>query len=555
MEQQKGGEVIVQKKGIAPSESMTPASSEAEQAQGQPSSEQTSSDKGKASVPKPAQDASKSEQSKGEEANLSPAELKKRAKAEKQARRAAEKEQRGGGAGDGAAQATTTISASAQGASKQQKAGGEAKPKGNQQQQPKGPQTPSQPLRPGEHQPQHRRTGSQAAPPTPIMKRRPSHSEPAQKKPESKQVELFSHLYTTPRRTTMEGAHKDVHPSVLALGFRIASYECCGSSARCVAMLQAFKDAIAAYTTPSGTSLARHMTSHYLSPQIDYLKSCRPISESQGNAIRWLKKLIISIDPSTPEHEAKAELTSAIDTFIRERITVSDTVIASSAAKQIKPNAIVLTFAKSSLVEKTILEAHNTLGTRFRVIVVDSRPLFEGKNLATTLMRAGLEVTYLPFSGIAHAVNEASLVLLGAHSMLSNGRLQSRVGTASVATAASKADVPVIVCCESVKFSGKVALDSVVLNEVAPADELLVPSKNKPSPTPAATAAAPSSGSDEDEKKEKSLADWQGIPNLQILNLMYDVTPAEAVRMVICEYGSLPPSSVPVVHRIANEGV
>lgn len=184
----------------------------------------------------------------------------------------------------------------------------------------------------------------------------------------------------------------------------------------------------------------------------------------------------------------------------------------------------MLTYAKSAIVEKTILEAHAN-GTKFRVIVVDSRPLFEGKNLATSLMHAGLEVEYLPFSAISHAVKQANLVLLGAHSMLSNGRLQSRIGTASVAMQAAKADIPVIVCCESVKFSGKVALDSIVLNEVAPAEELLPQN------------------------------DWKEIENLQVLNLMYDVTPAEYIRMVICEYGSLPPSSVPVVHRLANEGM
>jgi translation initiation factor eIF-2B subunit delta len=213
----------------------------------------------------------------------------------------------------------------------------------------------------------------------------------------------------------------------------------------------------------------------------------------------------------------------------------------------------VLTYAKSAIVEKTILQAHSD-GTQFRVIVVDSRPLYEGKNLANTLMNAGVQVEYLPFSGIAHAVKDATLVLLGAHSMLSNGRLMSRVGTASVAMAAHKADVPVIVCCESVKFSGKVALDSIVLNEVAPAEELLLP---QTAASTASGAAADTGKKDENdgEEKKKTLNDWKDIPNLRILNLMYDVTPAECLRMVICEYGNVPPSSVPVVHRLANEGM
>jgi translation initiation factor eIF-2B subunit delta len=210
---------------------------------------------------------------------------------------------------------------------------------------------------------------------------------------------------------------------------------------------------------------------------------------------------------------------------------------------------VVLTYANSSLVSKTILQAH-AHGIPFRVIVADSRPLFEGKNLARTLMRAGLEVEYTPLSGIAHAVKDANLVLLGAHSMLSNGRLQSRIGTASVAMHASQADVPVIVLCESVKFTGKVALDSIVLNEVAPSEELLLP--------PSAHEVSQQASDDKDDdsaSKVKQLGDWKDIKNLQILNLMYDVTPAEYIRMVICEYGSLPPSSVPVVHRLANEGV
>jgi translation initiation factor eIF-2B subunit delta len=131
--------------------------------------------------------------------------------------------------------------------------------------------------------------------------------------------------------------------------------------------------------------------------------------------------------------------------------------------------------------------------------------------------------------------------------MLSNGRLMSRVGTATVAMQAERADVPVIVLCESVKFTGKVALDSIVLNEVAPAEELIMPIDSSAQNSPEAGEG--------EGLKERSLADWREIKNLQLLNLMYDVTPAEYIKMVICEYGSLPPSSVPVVHRLANEGI
>lgn len=486
-----------------------------------------------------------------EEPKLTPAELKKRAKAEKQARRAAQK-----GLEPGVPSASTPIpngvdssTSVPKGGSSQEQKGktSQAKPAGQQtqqQKQGKAPGTDNQTQRAGPSNQQQsmpvRRRPSQSGPPP-----------PQPKKKENKQVELFSHLYTQPRRHTAEGAPKDIHPSVLALGFRISSYEICGSSARCVAMLLAFKDAIQAYTTPTGISLPRHLTSHYLSPQIDFLKSCRPISESMGNAIRYLKKLVVEIDPSMPEQEAKDYLCAELDRFVHERITVTDQAIAASASPQIRPGAVVLTYAKSAIVEKTLLQAHREHKRKFRVIVVDSRPLFEGKNLATSLINAGIEVEYVPFSGLAHAVKDATLVLLGAHSMLSNGRLQSRVGTASVAMHAHRLDIPVLVCCESVKFSGKVALDSIVLNEVAPEGELLLPSSNGG----ASNEQHATNGDDEGSNKTKTMHDWRDLPGLQILNLMYDVTPAEYIRMVICEYGSVPPSSVPVVHRLANEGM
>ena len=57
-------------------------------------------------------------------------------------------------------------------------------------------------------------------------------------------------------------------------------------------------------------------------------------------------------------------------------------------------------------------------------------------------------------------------VLLGASSVLSNGAVMSRAGTASVAMMAHENKVPVIVCAEAYKFSETVRLDSFVWNEI-----------------------------------------------------------------------------------------
>lgn len=282
-----------------------------------------------------------------------------------------------------------------------------------------------------------------------------------------------------------------------------------------------------------------------------------------------------------PEPDAKAELCEGIDGFIREKVTVADQVIARDASNKVQDGDVILTYAKSSIVEKTLLAAHNA-GKLFRVIVVDSRPLFEGRNLARALAEAGIEVQYTLTHAISHAVKSATKVFLGAHAMMSNGRLYSRVGTALVAMMAKEIgdNLPVIVCCETVKFTGRVALDSIVMNELASPDDLVenedesgIITSTEPAPQTKDASKGGKKGSskgdnkgksdkggggdseDEDgnSKPRKGLQGWRDQPNLQLLNVMYDVTPAHYLDMVITELGSLPPSAVPVVHRMSDE--
>ena len=288
---------------------------------------------------------------------------------------------------------------------------------------------------------------------------------------------------------------------------------------------------------------------------------------------------IASIDPSTPEANAKATLSEFIDSFIREKITVADQVIAGSAAQKVQDGDVIVTFAGSSIVKQTLLNAHKE-GKKFRVSIIDSRPLFEGKNLARALANAGLDVQYSLMNGISHAIKDATKVFLGAHAMTSNGRLYSRVGTALVAMSAKEraggVEVPVIVCCETVKFTDRVALDSIVVNEIADADEMVTtqpPQQVTGLPDPIAAAAAAAAISTDPKKGNKAapssnaspmepnpalknatspLKDWKDTRNLQLLNIMYDVTPAEYVDMVVTEMGSLPPSAVPIVHRMST---
>jgi translation initiation factor eIF-2B subunit delta len=244
-----------------------------------------------------------------------------------------------------------------------------------------------------------------------------------------------------------------------------------------------------------------------------------------GNAIRHLKDAIVKIDPDMEEKDAKKHLYDVIDTFLAERIVASDTLIAKAAAAKIENGDVVLTYAQSSVVKKTLLEAHAE-GKSFRVIVVGSRPLYEGKYFAKYLAKAGITVEYIDIEAVWHSVNHAKKVILGAHAMMGNGALYSRVGTATVAMLAKNKRIPVIVCCESYKFTEKVYLDAITNNELAPPEELF-----------------------EGGIRDKQLALYDAIPGLQALNVMYDITPADYVSMVVTEHGNLPPSAITAILR------
>ena len=43
--------------------------------------------------------------------------------------------------------------------------------------------------------------------------------------------------------------------------------------------------------------------------------------------------------------------------------------------------------------------------------------------------------------------------------------------------------------------------------------------------------------------------DWRSERHLKLLNLVYDLTPAELISAIVTEIGMLPPTSVPVIIR------
>ncbi|KAJ8086307.1 hypothetical protein PM082_005130 [Marasmius tenuissimus] len=337
-------------------------------------------------------------------------------------------------------------------------------------------------------------------------------------------LRIFTHfgLSGLPTKQVKVAGGDLVHPAITRLALMFGEFKICGANARCIATLTAFKTVIQDYTTPPNTTLSRHLMS-YLSPQITHLVAARPMSVTMGNAIRQLKLEISGSDIDLPEQDAKDALCRKIDDYIRDRIIYADEVIEDLAVEKIKDGDVILTYARSSIVEKILLRAHRC-GKQFSVIVIDSRPLLEGKELLRSLSslqspsspssQSGIQCTYALLPSLPSLIQDVSMVLVGAHSLHTNGSVYSRAGTAMVAMMAKEHSVPVMVCCETYKFSESVVLDGFGKNELAP-------SKFSPS------SPRPDSN-----------------PNLEVLNPLYDATPPSCITAVCTEVGLIPPTSI-----------
>lgn len=138
----------------------------------------------------------------------------------------------------------------------------------------------------------------------------------------------------------------------------------------------------------------------------------------------------------------------------------------------------------------------------------------------------------------------------------------SRTGTSIICQQGRLSNVPVMVVCETIKFSERVQLDSFVFNELGDPDELFKDHRQDSkycerdsfNLSSESRTCAPNT-------PHRPLAttlwttpikNWRSILNLNLLNILHDVTPPEFITVVICEVGLIPATSIPVVLREYN---
>lgn len=374
----------------------------------------------------------------------------------------------------------------------------------------------------------------------------------------TKMVSLFSHLpepkhpiidqHLSSISNVSNSNYTHLHPAVPTLGHLYQTHSLLGGNNRCRAMLQTFALLLQTYTPPPDSRDFRVDVDHsLLKPAFQYWTTqCRPHSVSMGNAFSFLKLAVANLERDLEWNEAREILLESLEAYVTERIQYAGKAISRHAGSKIQDKGdVILVFGKSEVINSLLLDAALMDGKTFRVIVVDSRPLLEGRDTLEILSRAGIPCTYVLLNALSYLMmREVTKVFLGASALMSNGSVLSRVGTACVALLANSNHIPVLVGCETYKICNRVQLESITGNELGDANEVAFTDCARLSP----------SNRWVEEKKQDGgiLYDWKSQPNLKLLNLMYDLTPSSAVTGIVTEVGILPPSSVAVLLREMN---
>ena len=328
----------------------------------------------------------------------------------------------------------------------------------------------------------------------PKQKQKKKQSQVTKKEEIKNKYPFFAHL----DKTTVVLADKSVYPFVEKMGILMSTYQIIGANARSVGVI----NCIIEWAKVADKSQLMPSLNH----QLNYINSCRTFGISIGNTVRFIKNVV-------NKHSKvfnRLEVQESLENYKDNRIYKAMDQIQLNMKKNLMPFDVILIHGKSSTV-LSILKS--CISLKLKVIIVNSEPLNEGLAMSIELNKLQIINEVIDISSCSDAVALCDKVVLGAHAMLANGSLISRSGSGIIATVAKFYCKPVVVCCETYKFSDKIYLDSISWNELY---------------------------SMETNPPKKAF---------DSVNCLYDIVPEPLLSMICSDIGCIPPTSIPVAIR------
>ncbi len=185
--------------------------------------------------------------------------------------------------------------------------------------------------------------------------------------------------------------------------------------------------------------------------------------------------------------------------------------IAKYGARRIVDNSTILTHCHSSAVTEILKKSHNE-GKKIKVIVSETRPLFQGRITAKELSDIGIETTMIVDSAMRWIVRHKpiDLILIGADSITVEGTVLNKIGSKLLALVAEENNIPFYVAATMLKYNPESAFGDLEIIEM---------------------------------RNEKEI--WENPPSnlktLKILNPAFETISRDLISALITEIGVFPP--------------
>ena len=131
---------------------------------------------------------------------------------------------------------------------------------------------------------------------------------------------------------------------------------------------------------------------------------------------------------------------------------------------KLKKMKSVITISRSGTVLE-ILRKWYRKNKKINVVVCESRPMYEGRMMASDLAKAGIKVKFITDSMIGLYINQVDAAIIGADAILKNGNVINKVGSKSLALHCGYNSKPIYVVTSKSKFSNKNVFKPIKANQ------------------------------------------------------------------------------------------
>jgi ribose 1,5-bisphosphate isomerase len=208
-------------------------------------------------------------------------------------------------------------------------------------------------------------------------------------------------------------------------------------------------------------------------------------SDTTFSTVESMQRMHITGQKLIEAHPAMAALDGAIRRILKTPGDATEMAVEAARLLQEVDHATEHIAAFAHPLLKGTLMTHSMSGTVLdvilackaqieRIIVLEGRPRFEGRNMAQLLVRqTGIAVTLITDAQADIFLPQCQALVVGADTVLVDGDVINKAGTALLAWAALGHNVPLYVLCETLKFSPRTWTGDLEQLEEKDAEEVL----------------------------------------------------------------------------------